>query len=49
MFGVEEYSIDGTLKGYDGKEILKMIQVPVYIYNWDDTATPSTVKKNIRK
>jgi proline iminopeptidase len=29
MFGVEEYSIDGTLKGYDGKEILKMIQVPV--------------------
>ncbi|WP_027078024.1 proline iminopeptidase-family hydrolase [Maribacter antarcticus] len=46
MFGVEEYSIDGTLKGYDGKEILKMIQVPVlYITGEYDTATPSTVKE----
>ena len=46
MFGVEEYSIDGTLKGYDGKEILKKIKVPVlYITGEYDTATPSTVKK----
>ena len=46
MFGIEEYSVDGTLNGYDGKEILKKINVPVlYITGEYDTATPSTVKK----
>lgn len=46
MWGVEEYSVDGTLNGYDGKEILKTINVPVlYITGEFDTATPSTVKK----
>ncbi len=46
MFGIEEYSVDGTLNGYDGKEILKKINVPVlYITGESDTATPATVKK----
>ena len=46
MWGIEEYSVDGTLNGYDGKEILKKINVPVlYITGEYDTATPSTVEK----
>lgn len=46
MWGVEEYSVDGTLNSYDGKEILRKIKVPVlYITGEHDTATPSTVKK----
>jgi len=46
MWGVEEYSVNGTLNGYDGKEILKKINVPVlYITGEYDTATPLTVKK----
>ena len=46
MWGIEEYSVNGTLNGYDGKEILKKINVPVlYITGEYDTATPSTVKK----
>ena len=46
MWGIEEYSVDGTLNGHDGKEILKKINVPVlYITGEYDTATPSTVKK----
>ncbi|PRX56223.1 proline iminopeptidase [Flagellimonas meridianipacifica] len=46
MWGREEYSVNGKLNGYDGKEILKKIDVPVlYITGEYDTATPSTVKK----
>ena len=46
MWGIEEYSVNGILNGYDGKEILKKINVPVlYITGEFDTATPWTVKK----
>lgn len=46
MWGVEEYSVNGKLNGYDGKEILQKINVPVlYITGEYDTATPSTVEK----
>ncbi len=46
MWGIEEYSVDGTLHGYDGKGILRKIDVPVlYIAGEYDTARPSTVKK----
>lgn len=46
MWGIEEYSVNGTLNGYDGKGILKKINVPVlYITGEYDTATPTTVKK----
>lgn len=46
MWGIEEYSVDGKLNGYDGKGILQKISVPVlFITGEHDTATPSTVNK----
>ena len=46
MWGMDEYFVNGTLHGYDGKDILRKIIVPVlYITGEYDSARPSTVKK----
>ncbi len=46
MWGLDEYFVNGTLHGYDGKDILRKISVPVlYITGEYDAARPSTVKK----
>ena len=46
MWGIEEYAVTGTLRGYDGKDILRQIEIPVlYITGEYDTARPSTVQQ----